>query len=88
VKLAKTNQSDQSIMSFFETWAAPNKAVIKFLANFIFKMTRPEVVSATKMDVNNYAIVFTPGILRSQSVDLAAMANNQLRESCLLLFFV
>ncbi len=29
------------------------------------------------MDVNNYAIVFTPGFLRSQAVDLAAMANNQ-----------
>ncbi len=37
----------------------------------------PKAVTATKMDVNNYAIVFTPGFLRSQSVDLAAMANSQ-----------
>ena len=54
-----------------------NQAVIKFIANFIAKMTKKEIIANTKMDGNNYAIVFTPGFLRCKSVDITAMANQQ-----------
>ncbi len=43
VRLAKTKADDEQFMAFFDAAPAPNKAVVKFIANFIHKMTRPEV---------------------------------------------
>lgn len=76
----KEPKDDAGIQALYDSLPEANRNVIKFIANFIYKMTRPEVVAATRMDVNNYAIVFTPGVLRSASVDLSAMANQQFEQ--------
>lgn len=75
IAVAKAHEADEVFSDILDSLPECNQAVIAFIANFIALMTSPAVVAATRMDINNYAIVFTPGFVRSATVDMSAMAN-------------
>ncbi|KAJ0180022.1 hypothetical protein K1T71_004613 [Dendrolimus kikuchii] len=57
-----------------------NRLVLTYLISFLQKFTAPEVVSQTKMDSANLAMVFAPNCLRCTSQDPRVILENARKE--------
>lgn len=57
-----------------------NRIVLTYLISFLQKFTAPEVVSQTKMDSANLAMVFAPNCLRCTSQDPRVILENARKE--------
>ncbi|KAI9297276.1 hypothetical protein K502DRAFT_301114 [Neoconidiobolus thromboides FSU 785] len=61
-----------------------NKKVAQFVIKFLQKFTDPEVISMTKMSIQNLAMVFAPSFLRCPSDNLTEVfANSKLEQEFL-----
>ncbi|KAJ2947105.1 hypothetical protein O0L34_g16454 [Tuta absoluta] len=61
-----------------------NRLVLTYLISFLQQFTAPEVVSQTKMDSANLAMVFAPNCLRCMSNDPRVILENARKEMCFL----
>ncbi|KAI5643796.1 rhoGAP domain-containing protein [Phthorimaea operculella] len=61
-----------------------NRTVLTYLISFLQQFTAPEVVSQTKMDSANLAMVFAPNCLRCMSNDPRVILENARKEMCFL----
>ncbi|XP_038210641.1 rho GTPase-activating protein 39 isoform X2 [Zerene cesonia] len=59
---------------------ALNRLVLTYLISFLQQFTAPEVVSQTKMDSANLAMVFAPNCLRCTSTDPRVILENARKE--------
>uniref|UniRef100_A0A1I8MH79 Rho GTPase-activating protein 39 n=1 Tax=Musca domestica TaxID=7370 RepID=A0A1I8MH79_MUSDO len=57
-----------------------NKLVLTYLIHFLQQFSHPDVVSATKMDSSNLAMVFAPNCLRCTSDDPKVILENARKE--------
>ncbi|EDV43496.2 uncharacterized protein Dana_GF18519 [Drosophila ananassae] len=57
-----------------------NQLVLTYLIHFLQQFSNPEVVSCTKMDSSNLAMVFAPNCLRCTSEDPKVILENARKE--------
>ncbi|GAM27793.1 hypothetical protein SAMD00019534_109690 [Acytostelium subglobosum LB1] len=62
------NQKNDSIR-LIDALPTPNKQVMTFLLHFLKTVANPANIAKSKMDIDNIAMVFAPGLLRCPSTD-------------------
>jgi len=74
------NIKNETLVVFLSQLPEANRETIRYLVTFIKKFLDPEIVSITKMNIENFAIVFAPTLLRCPNDDPQTLMLNSKHE--------